>query len=134
MNTMTNPPHAGVHVRAVDFILLPVSDLDRAVQFYRDTLGLPLAMHHPEYQWAEFSGGNVTLGLHGGAASEAGAGRGPQVALAVDDVRLACARLHAHGVTVIEGPTDFGVCVCARLADPDGNIVLLHRRADGSAG
>jgi len=119
-------------IRAVDFILLPVSDLERAARFYRETLGLTQEIYSEEYQWAEFDCGNVTLALHGGAVP--GPDSGIRVALAVDNVRLSCARLHAHGVKIAESPTDFSVCRCARILDPDGNSLLLHQRADGTAG
>lgn len=121
-----------MHVRAVDFILLPVSDLDRAARFYRETLGLPQEIFSEEYQWAEFDCGNVTLALHGGQAPAVGAG--VRIALAVDDVRRTCARLHAHGVKIAEGPVNYSVCRSARILDPDGNSLLLHHRADDTAG
>jgi hypothetical protein len=31
-------------------------------------------------------------------------------------------------------PTDYSVCHAAAILDPDGNTVLLHRRADGTFG
>lgn len=119
-------------IRGVDFVLYRVSDLARAVEFYRDVLGLKLEMHHPEYQWAEFDCGNVTLGLHGGEAPATGAGA--QVALAVDDIDGARAELSVQGAR-IPGPIhDSGVCRAFEVLDPDGNSVLLHRRADGTFG
>ena len=39
-----------------------VADMDQAVQFYRDTLGLALKFQSPE--WSEFSTGETTLALH----------------------------------------------------------------------
>ena len=39
-----------------------VSDMDAAVKFYRDTLGLPLKFQSPE--WSEFVTGPTTLALH----------------------------------------------------------------------
>jgi lactoylglutathione lyase len=38
-----------------------VADMDRAVRFYRDTLGLPVRSESPE--WTEVSTGDVTLAL-----------------------------------------------------------------------
>jgi catechol 2,3-dioxygenase-like lactoylglutathione lyase family enzyme len=38
-----------------------VADMDRAVAFYRDTLGLPLKFQTPE--WSEFATGSTTLAL-----------------------------------------------------------------------
>jgi catechol 2,3-dioxygenase-like lactoylglutathione lyase family enzyme len=39
-----------------------VADMDRAVGFYRDTLGLALKFQTPE--WSEFATGATTLALH----------------------------------------------------------------------
>lgn len=39
-----------------------VADMDRAVKFYRDTLGLPLKFESPG--WSEFATGETTLALH----------------------------------------------------------------------
>lgn len=39
-----------------------VSDMDAAVRYHRDILGLPLKFHSPG--WSEFGTGEVTLALH----------------------------------------------------------------------
>jgi catechol 2,3-dioxygenase-like lactoylglutathione lyase family enzyme len=39
-----------------------VADMDRAVRFHRDTLGLPLKFQSPG--WSEFATGDTTLALH----------------------------------------------------------------------
>lgn len=39
-----------------------VADMDKAVAFHRDTLGLPLAFASPE--WSEFATGDTRLALH----------------------------------------------------------------------
>jgi catechol 2,3-dioxygenase-like lactoylglutathione lyase family enzyme len=44
------------------YVIEFVADMDRAVRFYRDTLGLPLRFESPE--WSEFSTGETTLALH----------------------------------------------------------------------
>lgn len=121
-----------MRIRATDFIAVPVSDLASAARFYREVLGLRQEMFKPEYQWAEFDTGNVTLCLHGGQpAAPAGAIR---VALAVDDVAAAAAELAAHGVKLGGPPQDWGVCQFLEVLDPDGNVLLLHHRADGTCG
>ena len=38
------------------------ADMDKAVAYYRDTLGIPLKFQSPG--WSEFSTGEVTLALH----------------------------------------------------------------------
>jgi catechol 2,3-dioxygenase-like lactoylglutathione lyase family enzyme len=44
------------------YVIKFVGDMDRAVKFYRDTLGLSLKFESPG--WSEFVTGETTLGLH----------------------------------------------------------------------
>ncbi len=116
-------------VTGVDFIGIPTRDLERAVVFYGETLGLPRSAYRPDRNFAEFETGNVTLnimnaermGLEHHAVRSA-------LALHVDDVRAARARLEAAGVEFTGDIFDTGVCHMAFLADPDGNTLMLHHR------
>lgn len=122
-----------MQVRGTDFVMFLVSDLERAVNFYRDTLGLKCEIYSAEYQWAEFNCGNMTLSLKGNAiAKEERAGG--RIALAVDDVRSAYEELRQRGVHIEAEPVDSGYCMACELRDPDGNLIILHRRNDGSYG
>lgn len=123
-------------VRAVDFVSYGVSNMDKALAFYRDTLGLKLEMVY-EGIWAEFSVGGVTLALVGppwGSPPQPGYQGGGTVALAVEDVQASLAELKAKGVAVLDGPHDSPVCHMALIADPDGNRLWLHQRKDGTCG
>jgi catechol 2,3-dioxygenase-like lactoylglutathione lyase family enzyme len=120
-------------IRAIDFVMYPVSDLAAAARFYRETLGLPQEIYNEEWQWAEFNCGNVTLALKGGEPP-ATARAGGRIALAVDDVYAACAELKAKGVRMAGEPVDYSVCRAVEALDPDGNTVILHQRADGTCG
>ena len=118
-----------VEIEKVDFVSAPTRDLDRAVQFYGDVLGLPLSVHRPDQGYAEVETGNVTINLFDPEAM--GLEFAPNrhlVALRVADVEKARGALEAAGVE-FEGKTeDTGVCLIARFRDPDGNGLLLHRR------
>jgi predicted enzyme related to lactoylglutathione lyase len=113
--------------------MYPVSDIARAASFYRDILGLPQEMCSAEWGWAEFNCGNVTLALHGGQKPTEGVSGG-RVALAVDDVQAALAELKEKGVRISSEPRDYSVCWAMEILDPDGNPVILHKRADGTVG
>jgi predicted enzyme related to lactoylglutathione lyase len=52
----------------------------------------------------------------------------------VEDVHAACAELKNKGVRVLAEPVDYGVCCAVEVLDPDGNTVILHKRADGTFG
>ena len=122
-----------MHIRGTDFVMFLVSDLTRAVGFYRDVLGLRCEIESAEYQWAEFDCGNVTLSLKGSAVAD-GTEAGGRIALAVDNVYKAYEELRQRGVHVEGTPVDSGFCVALEVCDPDGNVVILHQRADGSYG
>ncbi len=124
---------AGMKIRGTDFVMFQVTDLARAARFYRETLGLKQEVYSEEGQWAEFNCGNVTLSLHGGVKMPEGTAGG-RIALAVEDVQAAYAELKTKGASMLGEPIDYGVCRAVEVPDPDGNIVILHRRADGTFG
>jgi predicted enzyme related to lactoylglutathione lyase len=122
-----------VKIRGTDFVVYQVSDLARAATFYREVLGLPQELYSKAWQWAEFNCGNVTLALHGGIRLPETISGG-RIALAVDDVPAACSELKPKGVSIVKEPQDYSVCWAMEILDPDGNPIILHRRADGTFG
>jgi predicted enzyme related to lactoylglutathione lyase len=116
-------------ITGVDFIGLPTRDLDAAVAFYGDTLGLHRSKYMPERHHAEFETGNLTINTM--VSEKMGLpfelNKNP-IALHVEDVAKARAELESRGV-VFQGDTfDTGVCHMAFFADPDGNALMLHHR------
>jgi methylmalonyl-CoA/ethylmalonyl-CoA epimerase len=82
-------------------IALPIQDLDRAVAFYRDALGVPFLFRVPNL--AFFDCGGVRLMLS--PPEESGDGRpGSVLYFKVDDVRGAVPALRARGVDFIDEP------------------------------
>ncbi|WCB92188.1 hypothetical protein DSM104299_00877 [Baekduia alba] len=116
-------------VTGVDFVTVPTRDLERAVAFYGDVLGLTRSAYRPERNFAEFETGTVTLNVMDPVNMGIGAfANANNIALHVDDVAAARATLEERGVQ-FGGPTfDTGVCHMAFFADPDGNPLLLHHR------
>ena len=115
-------------VERTDFISVPVTDMERAAAFYRDTLGLPQVSEggFPEFQLGE----NVSVYLLQleNIGSAFSAPHTAHVALRVPDVAATRAELESRGVE-FEGETlDTGVCHMAFFRDPDGNALMLHRR------
>lgn len=118
-------------VRAIDFVVVHVADMDRAIQFYRDTLGIPVAPDAIHEIWTELDTVPVTVALFRNPDS---AGSNASIALAVDDVEAAVAAFRAAGRGVVMDPVDTPVCHMAAVHDLDGNTLILHRRKDGTAG
>jgi predicted enzyme related to lactoylglutathione lyase len=116
-------------VTGVDFLGFPTHDLEAAVAFYGETLGLPRSVYRPERHFAEFETGNLTINVMDaeGMGLEHHVSHNP-VALHVDDVAAARAALEEKGVEFAGGIFDTGVCHMAFFRDPDGNALMLHHR------
>lgn len=116
---------AVLDVEHVDFVSVPTRDADRARRFYADVLGLRPSDVNPD----EFETPNLTLALWQPEAE--GVPFTPNtagLALRVPDVEAARARLSARGVEFLGETVDTGVCLMAFFYDPDGNVLILHRR------
>jgi lactoylglutathione lyase len=93
-----------------------VSDMDAAVSFYRDTLGLPLRFQSPA--WSEFDTGATTLALH--PASDDNPAGSVQLGLGTEDLDSFHAAGQAQGLLFTSPPTPVHGIRIARFRDPDG--------------
>jgi predicted enzyme related to lactoylglutathione lyase len=117
-------------VTGVDFVSVPTRDLERAAEFYGETLGLRRSVYMPERNFAEFETGTVTLNVHNPEKMGIGEFRptASHLSLHVEDVPAARAELEARGVEFHGDVLDTGVCHMAIFNDPDGNALMLHHR------
>ena len=118
-----------IDVTRVDYIRVPVDDIEKAKHFYGEVLGLPRNEHLDHDDWIEYEASNVTLAVMTPETHDYAFAPLPPstIALGVPDVAAAKAKLEAGGVEVGE-LWDSGVCNGAGLNDPAGNRILLHRR------
>ncbi len=103
-------------------------DLNNLLPFYRDVLGLKVAMQIPGFvQLGEDRPDAPALGL--GTHSEVhGPNTDPSrhmVAFMSDDLTADWNRLKQAGVEFVQDPTDYGDLWIATLKDPEGNLVQL---------
>ena len=115
-------------VERTDFVSVPVTDLERSTRFYGETLGLEQIGHG---SWPEFQlGENVSLYLLDptNIGQEFQGPHTSSFALRVPDVEEARSELESRGVVFAGETFDTGVCHMAHFTDPDGNILMLHRR------
>jgi len=116
-------------VERVDYIRIPVTEMDEANRFYDEVLGLRRNPNSPDDDWVEYEAGNVTLAVmmphtHD---DEFAALPPATIALRVPDVAAAKTTLEAAGIEVGE-MWDSGKCRGLGVSDPAGNRILLHRR------
>ena len=113
-----------MRVEQVDFVSVPTRDVARAVSWYRDVLGLSVS----EVTDGEVETPNVTLSFWSPEADgEPFQSNGAGIGLRVADVAAAVEEARAAGAEVI-GVEDSGVCHMGFVKDPDGNVLILHRR------
>jgi catechol 2,3-dioxygenase-like lactoylglutathione lyase family enzyme len=114
-----------IEIEKVDFVSIPTRDVARARRFYGAVLGLPTSANSAD----EFEAPNLTLGLweperQGVAFALNTSG----IALRVADVDAARRTLEQQGVQFLGDTVDTGVCHMGFFYDPDGNVLILHRR------
>jgi len=129
-----------VQARHADYVVLVVADLDRALAFYVDVLGLPLA--HRSGPFAQLATGATRISLYERAAMAETLGRplvapspdapGFELGFLVDDCDGAYEELVAAGAEAAVPPTDraWGQRT-AYVRDPDGHLVELAQDIRG---
>lgn len=109
-------------------LLIPVEDLDRAITFYRDTLGLTFLFSAPP-QMSFFMSGNVRL-LVGVPEASGPRQRGSMVYFNVKDIHAVHKTLVDRGVAFQAAPhvvhrTPTTELWLTEFRDPDGNGLAL---------
>jgi len=114
----------------LNYVIQFVSDMDRAVKFYRDVLGLPLRFESPG--WSEFSTGETSLALH--PASEKRAAGSVELGFTVANIEQFHQEMAAKGVQFSMPPTkqDFGG-VLAQFLDSEGAHSSVAEEASNAA-
>jgi predicted enzyme related to lactoylglutathione lyase len=109
-------------------LLIPVTDLDRAIAYYRDCLGIPLLFTAPP-QMSFFQAGSLRLLVGVAPPSHAGL-RGSTIHFQVSDIQAVHATLAGRGVLFNVEPhivhrTPSSELWLAEFEDPDGNHLAL---------
>ncbi len=107
-----------------------VTDWERALRFYTETLGIPTTFRSDEMGWAQLDTGEAQLGLERVSPDDDEAqehvGRFIGVSLTVPNIHETYNELTKRGVK-FESPPEkqpWGG-VLAHLRDPDGNVITL---------
>ena len=108
---------------AVAVVWLPVTDMERAVSFYGDTLGMDVEQRDEE--WSMLRLGDVRIGLNG-RESPSGDGGAVVAFRPESEIQQAVDALAEKGVEVPGGVTDHPWGRVATFKDPDGNDLQYY--------
>lgn len=124
-------------VGPVGQIHISVTNLDRAIEFYRDVLGIPMLFRVPDRPMAFFQSGDVRLYV--GIPESPVYRSNVMVYFTVDDIHAEYERLAAAGVAMVDKPhivyqDDQRQMWMAFFTDPEGQALALmqQRRPDVS--
>jgi predicted enzyme related to lactoylglutathione lyase len=117
--------------------IVPVSDVEAAISYYGDTLGLRLKKRRddlPENREAEFEAGDGALVVYESVG--AGKSRHTVAGFRVDDIEAVASALRERGVSFEEydlpdlktenGIATVGDVRAAWCKDPDGNVIAIE--------
>ena len=117
-------------IKAMKFVGVPVSDQQRALEFYTQKLGFRIITDQPfdgKQRWIELgvgrSGTGIALFTPSGHEDRIGTFTG--ISFLADDVKETCGELAAKGVVFIKEPQEADWGISAIFADPDGNQFVL---------
>jgi predicted enzyme related to lactoylglutathione lyase len=112
-------------IKNIAFTHYCVTDMERAVDFYQNILGLTLLFKRDD--WSEFSVGNQRLAIRKEkcVAKPADAG-GAIVSFATSDISSLTAGLKEKGVRFAEEVQSFPYGKLAAFFDPDENLIGLY--------
>ena len=111
--------------RRVDCLSIPIPDVDAALAFYSANLGHELIWRSNKAAGLKLPGSDVELVLHRGD-------RPMETDLVVDSVPEALARFTSAGGRVLKGPFEIQIGLCAVVADPWGNVLVVLDTSKGT--
>lgn len=109
-------------IKGIATVWLPVTDMARAVSFYRDDLGLEVLDHDGD--WSEVTAGDQRIGLNEGESPEGDGGA--VIAFGVDDLDATVDSLKEAGVEFTGEVSEHPWGRIAPFKDPDGNDLQLY--------
>ena len=117
-------------IKAIKFVGIPVTDQQRALEFYTNALGFRVVTDQPfddKQRWIELgigrSSSGLTLFTPEGHENRIGTFTG--ISFVADDVKATFREMSAKGVTFIQEPQEADWGTAAVFADPDGNQFVL---------
>ena len=116
----------------VGAVILLVSNMEKSIKFYADTLGLPIKNRSQD--WTEFLNNDTVLALHPAKKkSKLKTGSGMLVGFEVPDLNLTVKKLKEKRVRFFKKPTEEPFGKHAILLDPDGHLISIAEMKEKSS-
>lgn len=114
--------------KKVGAVILLVSDMHHSIDFYQNTLELPIKIKSQE--WVEFFKDGTTIALHPmkeKLQEQAKSKVGVLIGFTVHDMDQTYKKLKAKNVKFIKEPKDEAFGKHAIIADPDGYLISIAK-------
>ena len=112
-------------IKGVAAVWLPVTDMERAIAFYGETLGLEVTEHDSD--WSEVDANGLKIGLNGSEPESPHGDGGALVAFQPDgELEQEVDRLKAAGVEFSDPISEHPWGRIVPFKDPDGNDLQLY--------
>jgi predicted enzyme related to lactoylglutathione lyase len=125
-------PMTTTRISKVANVVIPVADVDRAIEFYTGPLGLDKRTDTPfgdQYRWVEVApaGADTVIAIAPPGPGEETGGRQTGISLQTDDADALHGQLRAAGVDVDAEVSRIGgpIPPMSWLRDPEGNVLLI---------
>jgi predicted enzyme related to lactoylglutathione lyase len=114
-------------IKAIGFVGIPVTDLERAREFYEGVLGLKVSDEMMGGKWIEYSLGDDTLAVANVGEQWMPSDQGTGAALEVENFEEAIKQLKDRRIPFAAEPFETPCCHMAIVQDPDGNKLIIHK-------
>ena len=114
-------------IKAIGFVAIPVTNIERARSFYEEVLGLRTSDEMMGGKWIEYGVGDDTLAIANVSDSWTPSDQGTGAAFEVEDFDDAIKRLKDRHVRFAAELFETPCCHMAVVQDPDGNKLMIHK-------
>jgi predicted enzyme related to lactoylglutathione lyase len=116
-----------MRINTIAFVGIPVTDMNRAREFYEGVLGLAVSGEMMAGKWIEYTVGDNTLAIANVGQQWKPSDQGTGAALEVENFEEAINKLRRQGVRFAAEPFETPCCHMAVVQDPDGNKLIIHK-------
>ena len=120
-------------IQKIAYIWYPVTDMDRAIEFYHELLGFKLLFKREDWSEFDLNGQRLALCIRDNLP-ERNPSSVPGVSFLAQPIEQVIANLSKKGVHFVEGLKTYPYGKLASFQDPDGNLLGLYEPPPNKGG